>query len=241
MRNYDTEINYYNMTSLNEKHYCNIYHDNFNFRKIENILLTQQTDITNNIAETNNQTITYVGDNYWNNDKIATTIVNTVSSLTDNYFGIPETSDNVVPGLDSLLTYAQSKYATLTALQNSITNINNTVNTGIHDLQIEINNIEITPGTGDVSKESHYHTSHTDFMYQRNNTKNDNRKHIVLQNHYFTFQRQYNTNHLDLQIQMMQLQIEQMQTQIDSMSSNNPPPDDSGIGTEWLLWNKAKV
>ena len=68
-------------------------------------------------------------------------------------------------------------------------------------------------------------------MYQRNNTKNDNRKHIVLQNHYFTFQRQYNTNHLDLQIQTMQLQIEQMQAQINSMVSNNPPPDDSGIGT----------
>ena len=69
-------------------------------------------------------------------------------------------------------------------------------------------------------------------MYQRNTTKNDNRKHIVLQNHYFTFRRQYNTDHLDVQIQMMQLQIEQMQAQINSMSSNNPPPDDpDGIGT----------
>ena len=33
-----------------------------------------------------------------------------------------ETSDNVVPGLDSLITYIQSKYATLTALQNTTTN-----------------------------------------------------------------------------------------------------------------------
>ena len=56
-------------------------------------------------------------------------------------------------------------------------------------------------------------------MYQRNNTKNDNRKNIVLQNRDFTVPRQYNTNHLDLQIQMMQLQTEQMQTQIDSLSS----------------------
>ena len=107
---------------------------------------------------------------------------------------MPETSDNVVPGLDSLLTYTQSKYATLTALQNSITNINNTLNNEIQTLQTEINNIGINPGTGNVSKESHYHTSHTDFMYQRNNTKNDNRKNTVLQNHYFTFQRQSNTN-----------------------------------------------
>ena len=57
----------------------------------------------------------------------------------------------------------------------------------------------------------------------------------MLQNRYFTFQRQYNTNHLDLQIQLMQLQIEQMQALIKSMSSNNPPPDDSGIGTAWDL------
>ena len=69
-------------------------------------------------------------------------------------------------------------------------------------------------------------------MFKRSTTNNDNRKHIVLQNHYFTFQRQYNTNHLDLQIQFMQLQIEQMQAQINSMSSNNPPPDDpDGLGT----------
>ena len=71
-------------------------------------------------------------------------------------------------------------------------------------------------------------------MYQRNTTNNDNRKHIVLQNHDFTFQRQYNTNHLDLQIQFMQLQIEQMQQQINNLSSNNPPPDNNdpdGIGT----------
>ena len=53
-----------------------------------------------------------------------------------------DTSDNVVPGLGSLLTYAQSKYATLTSLQDSITNTNNTINTEIHNLQTETNNIE---------------------------------------------------------------------------------------------------
>ena len=36
----------------------------FNFRKIENISISQQSDITNNITETNNQTITYVDNNY---------------------------------------------------------------------------------------------------------------------------------------------------------------------------------
>ena len=226
-------MNYYNKKSLNKKQYYNFYHDYFNFRKIGNISLTQQADITNNITETNNQTITYVDDNYLNNNKIATIILNPTPSLTENYLWIPEgITDNVVPGLDNISTYTQSKYATLTALQDSITNIHNTINTEIQNLQTEINNIEITPGTGNVSNKLHYHTSHTDFRYQRNTTNNDNRRQFVIQNHYFTFQRKYNTDHLDLQIQMMQLQIKQMQAQINSMSSNNPPPDDpDGIGT----------
>ena len=125
-------------------------------RKIENISLTRQTDITNNITETNNQTITYVDDNCLNNNKIATIMLNPTPSLADNYLWIPETSDNVVPGLDSLLTYIQSKYATLTSLQNSITNINNTINTEIQNLQTEINNIENTnPSKQNVSKDLH--------------------------------------------------------------------------------------
>ena len=130
INNYDTEINYYNKKPLNKEQYYNFYHYNFNFRKIENISLSQQTDITNNIIETNTQTINFVGDTYIN-DKIATIISNPTPSLTDNYLWIPETSDNVVPGLDSLLTYIQSKYATLTSLQNSTTNIHNTINNEI--------------------------------------------------------------------------------------------------------------
>ena len=48
----------------------------------------------------------------------------------------------------------------------------------MQNLQTEIHNIEISnPNAGNINKESHYHTSHTDFMYQRNITNNDNRKH----------------------------------------------------------------
>ena len=122
INNYDTVIKYYNKKSLNKKQHYNFYHGNFNFRKIENISLTQQADITNNITETNNQTITYVDNNYLNNDKIATIILNPTPSLTDNYTWIPETPDNVVPGLDSILTYMQSKYATLTSLRTEFYN-----------------------------------------------------------------------------------------------------------------------
>ena len=197
INNYDTEINYYTKKSLNKKQYYNFYHYIFNFRKIVNISLSQQTDITNNITETNTQTINYVDDNYIRNDKIATIII-APTSLTDKYIWIPETSDNVVPGLDSL-TYIQSKYATLTSLHNYITNINDTINNEIQNLQTEINNIEITnPSTQNVSKESHHHTSHTGFMYQRTNTKNANRRSYIIQQNHFTFQRKGN-NELAIQ------------------------------------------
>ena len=202
----------------------------FNFRKIENISLTQQADISNNITETNSQTITYVDNNYLNNDKIATNVVNPTPSLTDNYIWIPEgITDNAVPGLDSILTYTQSKYATLTALQNSITNVNHTINNEIQNLQTEINNIEIISSTGNVSKNLSYHTNHTDFMYQRNMTNNDNRRQFVIQNHYFTYQRK--GNH-ELQIQALNTTINDLQNQINNLSSGGGSGSGGGeIGT----------
>ena len=84
-----------------------------------------------------------------------------------------------MPGLDGLLTCLQSKYATITALQNAINNFNNTVNNEISNVQTEIDNIEIT-NQQNVSKYLHHHTNHTDFMYQRNITKNDNRRSFLL-------------------------------------------------------------
>ena len=71
------------------------------FRKVENISLSQQTYNTNNKTETNTETNNYADNNYLHNDKIANVILNTVPSLTGNYIWIPETTDNVVPGLDS--------------------------------------------------------------------------------------------------------------------------------------------
>ena len=38
----------------------------------------------------------------------ATTVVNTIPGINEKYLWIPETSDNVVPGLDSILTHTQS-------------------------------------------------------------------------------------------------------------------------------------
>ena len=133
-----------------------------------------------------------------------------------------------MPGLDSSLTYMQSKYATLTALQNSVTNINHTINSEIANIQTEINNIEIT--SSNVSKDLHYHTSHTDFMYKRNITKNDNRRQFVIQNHYFTYQRK--GNH-ELAIQALNIIVNDLQNQINNLSSNSggSDPNEPEIGT----------
>ena len=160
-------------------------------------------------------------------------MLNPAPSLTDNYLWTPETSDNVVPGLDSLLTYTQPKYATLTALQNSIANTSNTTNNGIQTPQTEINNIEITPGTGNVSKEAHYHTSHTDFMFKRNTTNNDNTRQfviLVIQNHYFRFQRKGNN---ELAIQALKIIVAGLQNQINNLNSGSGGGggDPDGIGT----------
>ena len=81
--------------------------------------------------------------------------MNPTPSLNENYLWIPEVSDNVVPGLDSMITYIQSKYATLTSLQNAITHIHNNIQTQVHNLEI--------PDQGDlnVNPKLYYNTSHT--------------------------------------------------------------------------------
>ena len=100
INNYDTEINYYSKESVNSKKYCNFYNDTFDLIKIENISLSQQTDITNGTIEISTQTVIYIGNNYLNNNKIATVTI-APTSLTENYSWIPGTTDNVVPGLES--------------------------------------------------------------------------------------------------------------------------------------------
>ena len=79
----------------------------FNFRNNEIISNSQQTDITTNIIETDTQTTNYIDDNYLDNIKIATVILNPTPSLNENYSWIPEVSDNVAPWLDSVITYIQ--------------------------------------------------------------------------------------------------------------------------------------
>ena len=89
------------------------------------------------------------------------------------------------------------------------------MDTEIQNLQTEIANIEIT-SSQNVSKQNHYHTSNTHFLYQRNTTNNDNRRQFVIQNHYFTYQRK--GNH-ELQIQALNLIVADLQNQINNLSS----------------------
>ena len=74
INNYDTGVNCYSKRGLGKKNYYNFYNDNFDFRKIENISFSQQTDITNSITETNTQTVNYVDNGYPNSNKIAAVI-----------------------------------------------------------------------------------------------------------------------------------------------------------------------
>ena len=129
-----------------------------------------------------------------------------------------------MPGLDSLLTYLRSNYATLTALHNSLTSINNIINNEISNIQPETNNIEITHPQN-VNKNLSYHTSHTDFMYQRNATNNGNSRQFVIQNHYCTYQRK--GNH-ELQIQALNIIVADLQNQINDLSSGGGGGGDIG-------------
>ena len=66
-------------------------------------------------------------------------------------------------------------------------------------------------------------------MHQRNNTKNDNRRQFVIQNHYFTYQRK--CNH-ELQIQALNIRANDLQNQINNLSSGGVSGSGGGeIGT----------
>ena len=158
-----------------------------------------------------------------NNNKLATVIFNPTPPLNEQYLWIPEISDNVVPGLDSMITYTQSKYATLTALQNAITNITN-------NIQTEIDNLEIPyQGVLNVNKELYYNTPHTYYTFQRNNTIHNygNRRSFILQQKCFTYQRKGNQ---ELQIQALNNIVADLQNQINNFTFAGNDPGEPIIG-----------
>ena len=72
-------------------------------------------------------------------------------------------------------------------------------------------------------------------MYQRNNTKNDNRRSYITQQNHFTYQRK--GNH-ELQAQALNLIVADLQNQINNLSSGSGGGGDpDGIGTVILYFN----
>ena len=66
-------------------------------------------------------------------------------------------------------------------------------------------------------------------MYQRNNTKNDNRRSYTIQQNDFTYQRKGNQ---EVQVQLLTNIVADLQNQIDNITSNNPPDNnDPDVGT----------
>ena len=157
----------------------NFYNDTFNFRNNAILSNPQRSDITHNMIGTKTQTTNSIDETCLHNNQTATVILNPTPSLTDNYLWIPETSDNVVPGLDSMINYTQSKYATLTTLHNNITTITNTVQTENNILEIP------NQGNSIVNEQLYYHNNYTDYTFQRNNTIHtyDNRRTFPVQQH----------------------------------------------------------
>ena len=141
-----------------------------------------------------------------------------------NYLRIPEgITDNVVPGLDPMITCTQSTYATLTALQHAITDNNDTI-------QIEIINLEIPKqGNLTVNKKLYYNPTHTDYTFQRNNTiyTYGNRRSFITQQNHFTYQRK---NNQELQIQASSNVVADSQNQINNFTFAGSKPDEHMIG-----------
>ena len=67
-------------------------------------------------------------------------------------------------------------------------------------------------------------------MYQRNTTKNDNRRSYAIQQNYFTYQRKGNQ---ELQIQLLNNIVADLQNQINNITSGSggSDPNEPEVGT----------
>ena len=124
--------------------------------------------------------------------------MNPTPLMNGNYLWFPGTSDNVVPGLDSLISYIQSTYTTLTSLQINITSAHSNIQTEIYDLEI--------PNQGDVNvnNDLYYHSNYTEYTFQRNSTIHNygSRRTFGIQQNRFTYQRKGNQ---ELHVQLLNM------------------------------------
>ena len=122
-----------------------------------------------------------IEDSYVNKESISRYI-----TLGYNRQWFPFISDDVVPGLLSILEYLGLNYATITSLQNAITDMSNYI-------QTEIDTIEF-PTNPDASKTSRHHYinhEHTIIKKVNNHIHNTN-NYYNFDNDTFNFKKTYN-------------------------------------------------
>ena len=98
----------------------------------------------------------------------------------------------------------------------------------INNIQTEINDLGIS-NVRDCSKELHYNTTHTDYMFRKSVI--NNHRTFIIQQPVFTYQRKRNQY---LQIQLLNMIVADVQNQINNLNASSPPADNDehpDIGT----------
>ena len=125
------------------------------------------------------QTMLDVEDSYVNKLSIS----RCTTDFDGNRLRFPMISDDVVPGLLSILEYLELNYATITSLQNAITDMNN-------HIQTEIDNIEIptNPGVSKINRPHYIHYEHN--IFKKINKHIHNKKNYNFYNDTFNFKKE---------------------------------------------------
>ena len=91
-------------------------------------------------------------------------------TLDEQYIWSPDRfGDNVVPGLDSILRYLELEYATITSLQDAITDVSN-------HIQTEIDNIDFPTNPSGSEITRHHYINHEHNIFKEvNNHIHENR------------------------------------------------------------------
>ena len=150
------------------------------------------------------QTMLEAEDSYVNKESISRYI-----TLDNNRQWFPFISDDVVPGLLSILEYLEINYATITSLQNAITDMNN-------HIQTEVDNIDFpTNPSGSKITRQHYINHEHNIIKKVNNHIHNKKNYYNFYNDTFNIKKKgnnvdshsvnkelhYNTTHTDYMYQ----------------------------------------
>ena len=119
---------------------------------LENRYITLIT-LNGAITASYNQAMLEVEYSYVHKNYIATYM-----AIDNNLQWFPRISDLFLPGLESLLEYLQLNYATITSLQNAITEV-------INHIQTEMGNIDFPTGPNAGKITRHHYVNHEHHMF----------------------------------------------------------------------------